>query len=200
MKIKVPNKITKEVEELCHRINEDRQPVYVTVDTTVPASQDTDCIKNVALKIVKDGGDFQFGWAIWEWPSVMLEAEFWVVWVNHDGQLIDVTPRGRGDKILFISDDKTNFEGKPIDSILQPILDHPLIMQYIEINQQIWQRTDALTAAGKSEMAICEVVAPLIEQKDALEKEIDETLSGGVGRNDLCPCGSGKKFKKCCGH
>lgn len=20
-----------------------------------------------------------------------------------------------------------------------------------------------------------------------------------VGRNDLCPCGSGKKFKKCCG-
>ncbi|MCG7215074.1 SEC-C metal-binding domain-containing protein [Paenibacillus mucilaginosus] len=21
----------------------------------------------------------------------------------------------------------------------------------------------------------------------------------GVGRNDLCPCGSGAKFKKCCG-
>ncbi|MGL5967463.1 MAG: YchJ family protein [Kluyvera sp.] len=21
-----------------------------------------------------------------------------------------------------------------------------------------------------------------------------------IGRNDLCPCGSGKKFKKCCGH
>ncbi|MBQ5995540.1 MAG: SEC-C domain-containing protein [Clostridia bacterium] len=26
----------------------------------------------------------------------------------------------------------------------------------------------------------------------------DETIKG-VGRNDLCPCGSGKKFKKCCG-
>ncbi|MCG2809734.1 MAG: SEC-C domain-containing protein, partial [Candidatus Portnoybacteria bacterium] len=23
--------------------------------------------------------------------------------------------------------------------------------------------------------------------------------SGDVGRNDPCPCGSGKKFKKCCG-
>jgi preprotein translocase subunit SecA len=23
--------------------------------------------------------------------------------------------------------------------------------------------------------------------------------SGRVGRNDLCPCGSGKKYKKCCG-
>jgi preprotein translocase subunit SecA len=27
-----------------------------------------------------------------------------------------------------------------------------------------------------------------------------KTISGGrVGRNDLCPCGSGKKYKKCCG-
>ncbi|HEX9973064.1 MAG TPA: SEC-C metal-binding domain-containing protein [bacterium] len=25
------------------------------------------------------------------------------------------------------------------------------------------------------------------------------TLIGKIGRNDLCPCGSGKKFKKCCG-
>lgn len=22
---------------------------------------------------------------------------------------------------------------------------------------------------------------------------------GGTGRNDPCPCGSGKKYKKCCG-
>ena len=27
----------------------------------------------------------------------------------------------------------------------------------------------------------------------------DAELFQGVGRNDLCPCGSGKKFKKCCG-
>ncbi len=26
------------------------------------------------------------------------------------------------------------------------------------------------------------------------------TPSKKVGRNDPCPCGSGKKFKKCCGH
>lgn len=24
------------------------------------------------------------------------------------------------------------------------------------------------------------------------------TVAGKVGRNDPCPCGSGKKFKKCC--
>lgn len=26
-----------------------------------------------------------------------------------------------------------------------------------------------------------------------------ESSKGNVGRNDPCPCGSGKKFKKCCG-
>ena len=25
-------------------------------------------------------------------------------------------------------------------------------------------------------------------------------LTGRVGRNSKCPCGSGKKFKYCCGH
>ena len=35
-------------------------------------------------------------------------------------------------------------------------------------------------------------------EKRAAEAE-RENLFKGVGRNDPCPCGSGKKFKKCCG-
>ena len=32
------------------------------------------------------------------------------------------------------------------------------------------------------------------------EKDVDRYRAGSkVGRNDPCPCGSGKKFKKCCG-
>lgn len=31
-----------------------------------------------------------------------------------------------------------------------------------------------------------------------LEDEAEPTSSGKVGRNDPCPCGSGKKYKKCC--
>jgi uncharacterized protein YecA (UPF0149 family) len=26
----------------------------------------------------------------------------------------------------------------------------------------------------------------------------NKTLTEKLGRNDLCPCGSGKRFKKCC--
>ncbi|MEN6411953.1 MAG: SEC-C metal-binding domain-containing protein [Veillonellales bacterium] len=200
MKIRVPKKLTKEIEKLCYEINPGEQPVYIPVDNKTVVASDADCVEMVALKMLKDGGSFQFGWAIWEWPDVMLEAEFWAVWVNDDGQLVDVTPRGRGENLLFIIDNKTKFEGKPIDSMLKPLIEHPLVLEYININKKIWQQADALTEAGKSAMAICEILAPVIDKKDALEREIEEKISGGIGRNDLCPCGSGKKFKNCCGH
>lgn len=29
--------------------------------------------------------------------------------------------------------------------------------------------------------------------------KLDDVIFKKVGRNDLCPCGSGRKFKKCCG-
>ena len=41
------------------------------------------------------------------------------------------------------------------------------------------------------------------EQKKAIKKEYDKTKTVvkevKIGRNDPCVCGSGKKYKKCCG-
>ena len=34
--------------------------------------------------------------------------------------------------------------------------------------------------------------------KQLRRKPVDPKADGRVGRNDPCPCGSGKKFKKCC--
>jgi len=38
------------------------------------------------------------------------------------------------------------------------------------------------------------------EEEDDLTSEKEEPFHAGtkIGRNDPCPCGSGKKFKKCC--
>lgn len=33
---------------------------------------------------------------------------------------------------------------------------------------------------------------------DCDSRDIDVRLDTKIGRNDLCPCGSGKKYKKCC--
>lgn len=41
--------------------------------------------------------------------------------------------------------------------------------------------------------------APPVEEPEP--EDVPEPVIAGqrVGRNDLCPCGSGKKYKKCCG-
>ena len=32
-----------------------------------------------------------------------------------------------------------------------------------------------------------------------VKRPVRKTASQKIGRNDPCPCGSGKKYKKCCG-
>lgn len=45
-----------------------------------------------------------------------------------------------------------------------------------------------------------EASAPPAEAVPAEEEKLDPLIVGPrTGRNDLCPCGSGKKYKKCCG-
>ena len=39
----------------------------------------------------------------------------------------------------------------------------------------------------------------IIEDEEELPELPEDVNLAEVGRNDLCPCGSGKKFKKCCG-
>ena len=36
-------------------------------------------------------------------------------------------------------------------------------------------------------------------REERAAKAEKEKMFKNVGRNDPCPCGSGKKFKKCCG-
>ena len=42
-------------------------------------------------------------------------------------------------------------------------------------------------------------MAQVARGKSQSQKQPAKTAAGRVGRNDPCPCGSGKKYKKCCG-
>ena len=45
---------------------------------------------------------------------------------------------------------------------------------------------------------IFEEMMKFVSEKDAVATNADIDYSN-VGRNDKCPCGSGKKYKNCCG-
>lgn len=44
-----------------------------------------------------------------------------------------------------------------------------------------------------------EIKNETLRQGSGHELKIKKGSNGKVGRNDPCPCGSGKKYKKCCG-
>ena len=62
-----------------------------------------DCFVNVSRYAERFGGSIQYGWLIWEWPTIMIEAEFHAVWVTPQGALKDITPNPFGmGQVLFL--------------------------------------------------------------------------------------------------
>ena len=52
----------------------------------------------------------------------------------------------------------------------------------------------------ETETTRVQTIQPMFTNKDdTVQKKPKERKEAKVGRNDLCPCGSGKKYKNCCG-
>ena len=67
----------------------------------------------------------------------------------------------------------------------------PIEMQH-QLMEQFAQNPEMMPEG--MEMALPEDAAPEVEVQIPYCREEPK-----VGRNDPCPCGSGKKYKKCCG-
>jgi uncharacterized protein len=70
--------------------------------------------------------------------------------------------------------------------------DDPELQELLDDQEKIAQLTDA----------IAESAAAIYEYSRSIADEPPEPYrrqTAKVGRNDPCPCGSGKKYKKCCG-
>ena len=88
----------------------------------------------------------------------------------------------------------------------------PLIAYKIEAYQMFKEMRDGINEQSIRELAKFQLVSeerlakrPKIRNiatnlnDDGTSAVQQRTVGKKVGRNDLCPCGSGKKYKKCCG-
>jgi hypothetical protein len=208
------------------------RPVFLKVQP-VPGAEIGDCHLNVLLHIEKHGGSIQYGWVIWERTAIFLEAEFHSVWVNPQGQWIDVTPQIEGeDDILFFPVNNTTYDiasGEDVPNRRLALSDDPLVMRYLAAMERSDSfRQDLSPEFEKRQLEIAQLSSDLtmkygnesqkanaLKQRRLLERakrvsELNEAPPESssrtpirrvpkVGRNDPCPCGSGKKYKKCCG-
>jgi hypothetical protein len=174
---RTPGEITPEVLAFCRQIDPTREPLFV------PRRPAPGAASGNPFALLKDhasrhGGRVQYGWTITEQPGWYLEGEFHAVWVAPTGELIDITPGQEGvSRLLFLPDSGRTFQGASLPNrffALSPSPDVGAVVQDAEFHARL--RADAETRARR------ERVRP-----------------GAVGRNDPCPCGSGLKYKKCCG-
>ena len=185
-----PPSLTEMLEKLCADLNPVDPPLWVNV---VPESWaiENECFPNVQKKIEQDGGSCVNGWAIWQWANMLITAEAHSIWQSPEGTLVDITPHNHGEKtILFVPDTKVKFEGVIIPSRRAPMTSSPKIERLIGL---LNTRDYMLEQSGTSKT--CAFPEPFIREIQNTLAEIKQSAS----RNDLCPCGSGLKFKKCCG-
>lgn len=191
-----PIRVTDKIMELCSRILSDVEPEYVSV-----AAQEwsllNECFPNVERMVRERGGQQVNGWAIWQWANILVEAEAHSVWQNPEGALIDITPHDNGERqILFLRDDSMVYSGQSIGNVRLAITGSPLAAELVDLGNKI----DGVMCsyAPGTEIPLSELRRRLLPLKERRETIVG-MLNQKVGRNDLCPCQSGLKYKKCCG-
>ncbi len=192
-----PTQITKHVSRLISKVAPGQQPVYLNVQSE-PDAKINECFPNVAEKISCDGGSMLCGWQIWEWPHVLVEAEFHAVWVAPDGTLTEITPKRDGEeKILFVPAPTLTYSGIVRDNVRVAVRDDLLVHHFIRVSEEIvavMNRGDRASQYGYVSVPAGEI-EPLMEAQSFL----GHAISTGLRDHSPCLCGSGSKYKNCHG-
>lgn len=203
-----PHSISSDVVALCRKINAQSTPLYVPLAPEV-GCQPLDCFINVRKKVNTAGGEIKYGWAIWQHGKYFIEAEHHCVYQSpSNSSLVDITPRPypAPERTLFLPDENAAYDydtDQLRENITLPLLDDSRLREMLRLISERVAILNSVPGFGN----IADKLTPQqilrlgrIEQQNLwLASELASDYEGKVGRNDPCPCGSGKKFKKCCG-
>ena len=190
--------------------------MYLDVQPVAGAAT-LDCFPVVERRVQEQGGEICYGWRIWEWPEVMLEAEFHAVWKDAEGHLHDITPLpavANANRSLFIPDPIRRYQSRQVNNVRWALTDRSEIHAFMAATDaefELLNRGDRADQHG--EIVLTGDEAQEMHEIRARKARALATLSGQplpssgqpvrarrkVGRNERCFCGSGKKFKKCHG-
>lgn len=132
-----PESITPQIAGFVHRVASGQQAQYVTVQPAAGAVAHY-CTDNVAQYVSQHGGEAVLGWCIWERPTLLLHAEFHMIWRSPEGELIDITPKPDGEvRILFVPDPRLVWQGKRIRCHYAALRFWREISEFITANEKL---------------------------------------------------------------
>lgn len=175
------------------------------------------CWLNVPSVIEKEGGEIVPGRIVWiEASGKWLHLEAHCCWRMPDGTLVDPTPKMDNEQEIAFVEEPLKWDGHLIVSRYHCFSSEPEVVEFLELTQQ-WNRIQSDVKAGEirqltpSEQDVYRRVslATLRMLSPMLHDLLNNVFGNGcgtiwqhpqrVGRNEACPCGSGRKFKRCCG-
>jgi len=198
-----PRQISRGIESLCQELVDKPQPRFLPI-TPISNADANDCFAIVERQVRQHGGSVCYGWQIWEWPGVMVEAEFHAVWGDSGGELRDLTPKQLPiQRILFLPDLTRSYDGRQVNNVRRRLSSSPDVVAFCracDAEYEIMNRGARAYEHGEIHLENGEARELLAIQQCKAEAYARIVASlPRPGRNDACPCGSGKKYKKCCG-
>lgn len=141
----------------------------------LPGKPVKECFSVVPEYVSMYGGKQCTGWAIWEFPKVMIEAEFHCVWESPDGDLLDLTPKEFPlDKILFLPDPKRKYGGLQVDNIRKPLIRDKDVKRFIELAEiKFIELNRAVLPGYYGKIDIPDLVLEIQHEMDMLEAKIN---------------------------
>lgn len=193
MRFRTPDAAHPAILRLCRRIVRVREVQRKGMLAHVPVepageARAQHCFLNVASHVETHGGRVRHGWAIWEWPGVLLQAEFHAVWESPEGRKVDITPRAQPEgRILFLSDPERRYHGRRVDSVMEALYTDELVDDYVKLCERCFRVLGQPKAAVTDETRLLTGTGSLVEGM----------LQLGALAADPCACGSGRKYLNC---
>ncbi len=102
---------TMAVRSLCERLTSGGEFSLLPFSAVNPRYKAGFCHANVLHRTRTHGGSREFGWLVWEHPGLLAEGEFHSVWRSPTGELVDLTPRADGERlVMFVVDRERRLE------------------------------------------------------------------------------------------
>ncbi|MBI3934861.1 MAG: SEC-C domain-containing protein [Acidobacteria bacterium] len=200
-----PDPTAPHVLAFCERISPGARPVRLPIRPE-PGCDVRECFQNVRRKVEKEGGRIRYGWVLWEWPRVFIEAEHHAVYESADGPpWLDLTPPMVEDPQvarLFLPDDSAvhDFDNPDSrrDNIRQALAQDTQIDEYLQLAADLAEIMLRTPGTGMVPVSGPDAsrVHFIAKRTSQLKREIalKYTPQGAP-----CFCGSGRKFKRCHG-
>ncbi len=140
---RTPPTVTPEIRTFAMAVLSGREPAGIA-HVACHARQDSvvsECFAAVDDQVRELGGTAVHGWALWEHPGVLLEAEFHAVWCSPLGGVVDVVNRGGDPRphILFVPDPTRGYAGAPLDTVRVPLVTDPRMDELLRASEAIFE-------------------------------------------------------------